>query len=285
MDANRILLFTMIESDRKNINNNTGNITTPRLYEQEAINCFTNWREKAGWLKDIDIVCMCPSNNKPSEETINKLEQLKVTYIEHYLKESEVVPYGFFLVPLIGKLLEERYPSSFMIHIDLDMNIIKPIPDKLFDTKIIKIGQYNIESSKTQRSHSNWELPLDTGFTISHNSSKFYKTFWNYLQYYFKDNYYLTDNDYKLQGTELYFLEEFIADKLYNEKILNIEPIEYYQIGEGYASVEELSDNNISNILFWHEHLFIANTSSYFKDRFKQKINFFKRLKKIENDK
>ena len=65
-----MILFTVIEGDNNNINNNSGNVKVPRMYEQEAIKCFTEWRNNAGWLKDIEIVCYCPTNNKPSNNTI-----------------------------------------------------------------------------------------------------------------------------------------------------------------------------------------------------------------------
>ena len=282
IDPEKILLFTMIESDNKNINNNTGNVTTPRLYEQEAINCFTAWREKAGWLKDIEIICFCPSNNKPSSETIQKLEELKIEYIEQYLPESETMSYGFFMVPLIGKLIEEKYHDKYLIHIDLDMNIIKPLPETLFSDNVIMVGQYDIESSKTQRNKLGWKLPLDTGFTISHTSTNFYYHFWNFFKESLKKENYKKDTDWIAQGCELYFLEEYIADKLYNKNILPIKAIQYYQVGEGYVSVSELSDENLSTVLFWHEHLIIDKNDSYNASRFKQKIEFFRRMKQIE---
>lgn len=275
-----IILFTVIEGDRNNINNNNNVINTPRMYEQEAIKCFTEWRKNAGWLKDIKIICYCPTNNKPSKETITSLEELNVDYIETYLQESEKMEFGFFLVPLVGNLIEDAYPNSTLIHIDLDMNIIKPIPKEYFDGSTY-IGQYDDNSALTQRQSNGWSNPLDTGFTISHTNSKFYKVFWDeFKELYFTKNY-EHEQDWLNQNSPngVCFLEEYVADKLFNKQIIDIKTIQFYQVGEGYAKVNELTDEQLDSVLFWHEHLFIDKESSYNVDRFKQKIEFMKRIK------
>ena len=278
------ILFTVIEGDNNNINNNTGNVTTPRLYEQEAIKCFTNWREKAGNLKDIKIICYAPSKNLPSEDTINALKKLNVTYIENYLKESERMEIGFFLVPLVGYKLEQEYPNDLLIHIDLDMNIIKPIPNKYFDNKIY-IGQYDNISALSQRRNVDWENPLDTGFTISPSSSNFYKVFWEEFSDLYFNKKYKYEESWLCQNAEngVYFLEEYVADKLYNLEILPINPIQFYQVGEGYVEVSDITDDELNKVLFWHEHLFVEE-GNWKRTKIRQKIEFFKRLKKLQKD-
>jgi len=278
------ILFTVIEGDNNNINNNTGNITTPRLYEQEAIKCFTNWREKAGDLKDIKIICYAPTKNLPSKETIDSLEKLNVTYIENYLEESERMEFGFFLVPLVGYKLEQEYQNTLLIHIDLDMNIIKPIPDKYLDNKIY-VGQYDDISTLSQRRNMNWKNPLDTGFTISPTNSNFYKIFWEEFSDLYFNKKYEHEEDWLCQNAEngICFLEEYVADKLYNLEILPINPIQFYQVGEGYAKVSDLSNEELNKVLFWHEHLFIED-GNWKRTKIRQKIEFFKRLKKLQKD-
>jgi len=262
-----------------NINNNTGNVVTPRLYEQEAIKCFTEWRKNAGNLKDIKIICYAPSKNLPSKETISKLKKLKVTYIEKYLPVSDRIEFGFFLVPLVGSIIEKEYPNKTLIHIDLDMNIIKPIPDKYFDDNIY-IGQYDDISSLTQRYYPKWKNPLDTGFTISPTNSKFYEIYWEEFSDLYFNKKYETEEPWLIQNhSNKYFLEEYVADKLYNLQILDIKPIQYYQIGEGYVNVDQLSDEQLNQTLFWHEHLFVENSSEWSRTKIRQKIEFFKRFK------
>lgn len=281
---NEKILFTVIEGNDNNINNNNQevtNVTTPRLYEDEAILCFEEWRKNAGDLKDIKIICHCPTMNRPSKETIKKLQELNVDYIEEYLPEAENMEVGFFLVPLVGALIEQQYPDAYLIHIDLDMKIIKEIPKKYFNKDIIYCGQYDEYAIKDQRKLTNinpdWKQPMDTGFTISHNSMGFYQYYWKRFKDLYDSNVYLEDEGWKLLNTGVYHLEEYVMDLIFFQNELNVQGIKYYQIGEGYTSVELFPADKIQDILFWHEHIFIE--SSYKEERIKEKIKFFKRLK------
>ena len=68
-----------------------------------------------------------------------------------------------------------------MIHIDLDMNIIRPLNNKWFLPDSTIVGQYDEIAAKDQRDTSGLgNLPLDTGFIISHKNSGFYKRFYDY---------------------------------------------------------------------------------------------------------
>lgn len=275
------ILFTVIEGDRNNINNNTNVISTPRMYEQEAILCFENWRKNAGWLKDIEIICYAPTKNLPTSDTISRLKDLNVTYVEQYLPICERMEFGFFLVPLVGKILETENPDSTLIHIDLDMNIIKPIPEKYFDDKVY-IGQYDDSSAMSQRKANSWENPLDTGFTISPSSKQFYNMFWREFRDLYFDKSYEQEEDWLNQDADngVCFLEEYVADKLLNKNLMEINTIQFYQLGEGYAKVSDLNDEELEKVLFWHEHLFLEDDSHWAKTKVRQKIEFFKRTKK-----
>jgi hypothetical protein len=280
------ILFLVIESNNNNINNNNNNISVPRLFEDEAIKCCEHWRKNSGYLKDIDIICFAPTKNTPSLETINKLKKLNVIYIEEYLEISEKLEWGFFLVPYVGKIIEERFPDSYLIHIDLDMNIIQPLDSSFFNENIY-IGQYDDVSSLTQRDSkkNNWRNPLDTGFTISPPGSNFYLIFSDLFSDYYFNKKYITDKKWINQDADngTCFLEEFIADKIYNEEILKVKTIQHYQIGEGYSSVKNLTDEQIVKIYFWHEHIYIDPLSFYNEDRFMQKIYFNKKIRELKN--
>ncbi|MFA7127772.1 MAG: hypothetical protein WC136_01230 [Sphaerochaeta sp.] len=281
MDKDKIILFTVIESDYCNTNNNFSDsgITTPRLYEQEAIKCFTQWRQKGGWLKDIPIICWCPTNNRPTLKTINKLKELGIIYIDQTIPQSFEYTVGFFHVPIVGKLLEELYPLHYLIHIDLDMNIIKPIPEVLFNDNVY-CGQYDPISQQHQRDltviNKDWKLSMDTGFTISHTSHKFYNMYYDV----FTDllNNYKNNESWNKLNSSIYNLEEFAMDILFYKQgdyNLNyeIKSIIYYQLGEGYIPYDEVPKNELNNILFWHEHIY-ENSQGMLND----KIRFLKRL-------
>lgn len=61
----RVALITVIEGNTNNINFDSNNI---RLYEIEALKCFRSWRKNAGSLKNIDIYCICVTDNQPKSK-------------------------------------------------------------------------------------------------------------------------------------------------------------------------------------------------------------------------
>jgi hypothetical protein len=274
-------LITMIENDDQNINNNSGEYVEKRLYESEAIVCFTNWRKNGGWLKDIPIYTYCPTVNIISEDTKIKLKDLNVTYIENHISETDDYFCGYWNVPLVGKIFEETLEEDIFIHIDLDMNLIKPLSKELVDSvgtnEYVICGQYDDYTSNEQRARPpGWSNPFDTGFVISHRDSGFYSAFYSELKE-------LTEtqdeiwND-NLSDRPLYDLEEYVIDKHFNLNMYPyIRPVQRYQIGEFYTPVNEYSDEEVEHIYFWHEHLIPA--PDYLKIRAMEKINYFKRTR------
>lgn len=276
-------LITMIESNESNLNEQNGiTFCEKRLYEDEAVLCFENWRKNGGWLKDISIYVFCPTKNIITEKTKKKFLELNVNYIEKYLPETEELDSGFWIVPLCGMKLEEELTEDIFIHIDLDMNLIKPLPQDLVDGVALNeatlVGQYDDESAKEQRKiGTDWDNPLDTGFIISRRESRFYKFFYENLMKLAK-----TKGDQRWKDNcadqPMYFLEEYVIDKAYNEKQFPIDPIKRYQVGEGYASVKTFSDDELKSVYFWHEH--ILYEKDYY-DKIRERLEFTKRIGKI----
>ena len=274
-------LITMIERNGKSLNDDRG-FTFPkqRLYEDEALLCFESWRRNGGWLKDLPIYVFCPTNNTISAETRAELEKLNVVYIEEYRKETESFLSGFWNVPLCGMLFEERLSEDVLIHTDLDMNLIQPLPKEMLDSVLEKndviCGQYDDVSALDQRKiGEDWVNPMDTGFLISARTSGFYKFFYENLMD-------LTatggDERWKKNCSDFpsWFLEEYVIDKAVNEGTFPIRPVQKYQLGEGYAKIGEFSDEELKKVYFWHEH--ILYEEKY--DKIRQKIEFFKRTGK-----
>ncbi|WP_408098569.1 hypothetical protein ACJVC5_06550 [Peredibacter sp. HCB2-198] len=275
-------LITMIESNENCINSQRGiTFSHKRLYEDEAVLCFKSWRENGGWLKDIPIYTYCPSRNVVSETTKEEMKKYNVTYIENFLPETDGFFSGFWNVPLCGKIFEETLSEDVLIHIDLDMKLIKPLPQELVDSVLnndyVICGQYDDESSKSQRKIGNdWKNPLDTGFLISNRKTKFYKFFYEALSEITKTK---GDARWKEKCSDwpLYFLEEYVIDKAYNEQNYPIRPIQKYQVGEGYAKISTYTDEELRNVYFWHEH--ILHGEDY--DKIREKIEFFKRTRPV----
>jgi len=277
-----VALITVIESNEQNINTERGFDSTSHkngLYEDEAVLCFTNWRMNGGWLKDIPIYAYCPTRNIISQDTKDKLELLNVTYIEKFQPETNNYVCGFWNIPLVGKILEEELKEDILIHIDLDMNLIKPLPKEWFDNEATVVGQYDKLAAQNQRKiGTDWELPLDTGFIISRRDSGFYKFFYEELKI-------LTENQgderwkRECKDVSLNFLEEYVIDKAYNLKQIDIKPLQYYQVGEWYTSVNDLTDEQLKTVCFWHEHI-KYDEEGY--DKIREKIAYKKRIQNLK---
>ena len=111
---------------------------------------------------------------------------------------------------------------------------------------------------------------IDT-YLVKH---KFYRYFYENLIELHKSN---GDERWRKNCTDVanYFLEEYVIDAAYNRNEQPIHPIKYYQVGEGYASIKTFPDDCLSNIYFWHEHLYPS--SKY--DKVRERIEYFKRMK------
>jgi len=269
-------LITIIENNENNLNNQQGVYSNKRLYADEAVLCFENWRANAGWLKDIPIYAICPTNNTLDELETKKLRDLNVVYLEEYMPETENFFCGFWNVPLVMKWCEENLDYETFIHIDLDMNIIKPLPESLVNYHLPICGVYDTVSVKDQRPLPEGWKTFDTGFTISKKDSGFYTLFHNELEKLTKNpgsvwNEYCSDRP-------IQDIEEFAMDYIYANKLIDMQYIEKYQIGEGYASVATLTDDELQNVYFWHEH--ILHEPYY--DKIKEKIKYNKRMRLID---
>ena len=271
-------LFAAIEGDRKNLNNQKGIVQFDRLFEQEAIECFKQWRKNGGWLKDIPIYVLCPTHNTISDATKSALDELCVKYIEEYHPIVETFTSGFLNIPFVGKLMEDRLEEDVLIKIDLDMNLIQPLPEELVNCGEVVCGQYDDYCTKQQRTlEPGWANPFDTGFMITRKDSGFYNKWFDEVVTILND----PESDPEWLGvreqTGEYYLEEYIVDKLYHADPTVLQPVQKYQIGEWYTPVAELTDDELKSVYFWHEHL--ISDPAY--DKIRQKVEYFNRMKKI----
>lgn len=268
-------LIGAIESEFNDTNVNTGIcLACKRRLESEAVECFSSWRKNAGWLKDIPIYAVCPTKNTISNKTKEEFKKLGVIYIEEYEEITETFTSGFLNIPLIGMMMEEKLSEDILIKIDLDMNIIKPLPADLFDFDGIVVGQYDDFCTKYQREGISDNNPYDTGFIIVDRRLKFYKYFFEFCMKLMGSD----DKDWakvRVQTGE-YYLEEHAMDRIAESGVWKIKAIQKYQIGEWYTPVKDLSDNELELVYFWHEHL--EYDKEY--DKIREKIEFFKRTNK-----
>lgn len=270
-------LIAAIEGDKTNLNNQKNIVKFDRLFEQESIVCFESWRKNGGWLKDIPIYVLCPTHNTISIETQRKLKRLNVEYIEEYHSITETFTSGFLNIPYVGMLFEERLDVDVLIKIDLDMNLIQPLPEELVNSNFVVCGQYDDYCTKQQRTlEPGWTNPFDTGFMITKKESKFYKKWWSEVNKILNEG--LHDEEWLKvrEQTGDYYLEEYVVDKLFHSDPSVLMPIQKYQIGEWYTPVKEFTDEELSKVYFWHEHLI----SDPVYDKIREKVEFFNRMKK-----
>jgi len=268
-----IALVTVIENNTDNINSNNGHFEQQRLYFDEALLCFKSWRKNGGNLSGIKIYAICPSKNTLSASEQLQLKELNVEYIEEYMPETETFQFGFYNVPLAMAWAEKNLKEDLFIHTDLDMTLIKPLDDTVFNAALsgkIICGQYDEIAVKDQRkSDESWGLPFDTGFMINLRKLNFYEEYNNQMMELLN-----TDND-----INPYDIEEYIIDRMYNTDFdkFTISPIQKYQIGEGYPNISEFSDEDLKSVYFWHEHILNKEKDSIIK----QRVTYSKRMRAI----
>lgn len=238
-----------------------------RFFEMESVNCVESWRKNAGWLKDIPIYIMNPTGDI-SEKTKEWYNKYNVTYISKKPEIFNIHEYGFFNVHYVGHYLEKlpELQDTLLIHIDLDMEILRPFPEDFFDDlwenkKEAYLGGYFKDDYKNQRKPIYSDQLTNTGFVCNiAGRFNFYEELLKHLVK-IEDLYrkiYLRDYD----------KEEYCSDLLsilFNFKIIN-----GYEQGEGYSVAEDLT-----NVYFWHEHLYESKdiNLSIMKFKLKRRLN------------
>ena len=289
IDSTNIALIVSVESNETNINLLTNTIQIKRFYESEALRCFQSWRKNGGWLKDISIYCVCPSKNTINKSTQIKFKELGVEYIEYLDQNLFNYSSGFLTLPFVGQLFENKVHinETILIKIDLDMQLLKPLPIEWFETVNLGftiVGQYDKYSIKDQRQVYPNFLPFDTGLMITDKNNKFCDLWYKLC---FKD-YVLKTNQWKETKIKFgdYYLEEFVVDYIYANNLAKIFPIQRYQYGEGYASLNTFTDDEFQRLYFLHEHLY-ADQRMLISDEYNsvyEKLIYTKRSRELIYD-
>ena len=180
----KIVLFAPVEADMQDINSVKDGFS--RYFEKEAVKAFACWRQNAGWLKDIPIYAVCSTKATLSEETRLKFRELNVTYVEAYLPITETYTCGFWNIPLVGQWAESNLNADVLIKIDLDMYLIRPLPESLFDNlEATVVGQHDhlaeMHLASISDQYPAFKYFFNTGFTISTPQSQFFDKQMEYL--------------------------------------------------------------------------------------------------------
>lgn len=259
---NNIALITVIEGNFNNINFDENKI---RLYELEALKCFKYWRKNAGCLKNIDIYCICVTDNQPSEKTISKFKKLGVNYIHEYSPITSKFENGFWNKPLGCSILENKLNYDYFIHIDLDMYIIKELKTDIYRNSCLI---YDKLDSIEERQLLNNTHTFNTCFMTSIKDDKIFTNWLNILldieKYNLNEHYSSITKDK---------LEEAAFDMLYYSNKNNIKLVSDIMFGETYTPLNKMKTTN--KISFHHYHLYNKNIlQTYnFKEHEKQFLN------------
>lgn len=247
-----------------------------RDFEKESINCIKAWRKNGGWLKDIPIYIHCPSGDI-SIETKELYNIYKVNFIHHVISEINNFEYGFINVHYSGLYLSSIIKEDILIHIDLDMELLRPLDINFFDP-ILKnnykaiIGGYQKEDYINQRIpiYGDTLLNTDLIITVNNYSEMIYETIINNCIYLNKNNSEIYSNKFRI-----YDIEEYGADKSYYQlkEYIFIRDDLIYEQGEGYHFFKD--PQNLP--YFWHEHL----KRTINKNLLMQKIKLLKSIKKV----
>lgn len=272
---NKYALILTVENENS-INNRRFSETNElnfRYYEKESIRCIKSWRERAGWLKDIPIYVMCPTEDI-KEETKKEYQKYNVNYINQKPINFKSHEYGFTNVHYVGHHFEQLLLDTMLIHIDLDMEILRPLPEDFFDdiwngTYKAYIGSYLQEDYKIQRKPIMCPILTNTDFVV--NIAGKFNIYQEILE--MLDS---LDNEYselmKKHNLRLYDKEEYSSDMMLELFLNQIKPIIGYEQGEGY-----FYDDTLTNVYFWHEH--IKNNSD--NNLSIKKIKLMKRLRNV----
>ena len=287
-----IAVITTIEGDLRDIN--TLKQGYSRHYEQEAIQCFTEWRKNAGWLKDVPIYTIALTRHTISDATKLALRDLNVTYIEAYHEETEQYQNGYWNIPLSGKYFEEHLTEDILIKIDLDMYLIKPLHPSLFELEdgVTTVGRYDEMSAKHNTNKltfpAKYGQPWDTGLVITRRETKFYTKFYETLKQItaehedgtFEQKYglHIKQHDDDV-GVDYGAIEEFAVSVMHTDLGVRLKEINKYNLGEFYAPIDIYTDDEVARIYFFHEH--IPYTEPGY-DKMRTRLSYKKRVIQIE---
>ena len=255
-----------------------------RNYINESIRCIKAWRRNGGYLKDIDIIVDYIGQSELSKEVLEIYSKYNVSGFNSYEKYKEILKefdYGFIGVHLSGQELSFNLKNikPIIIHIDLDMELLQPIPDTFFVPLLDKeciIGGYRDEDLPSQRTPLFNEAILNSDMIITkrfdYSDFIIYPRFLHSIRQINKDykKYQVpSDKEYRL-----FDIEEYGVDKVYaeNKDKFHVVKEDSYEQGEGYFEVQNI---DLTKVYFWHEHI-LDKPNDYFT---KQKIKLIRAIK------
>lgn len=251
VDQNDFVLFLVLDGN-DNIGDYNGKYGAGRRsfnYESEAIKCVKSWRENAGWLNQIKIICFRPTDKEISKETLKILKSYDVNCDYTYTIDRNKYPCGYWNVPFAGSLLEEsNINEKYIIHIDLDMFLMREIPSDFLIPHHQSIAKIAInEHRPTDQPNVNfnpiYEFEINTGFIVSKTEHYFYTIWWKHLKA-ISEKIDQHDPNYSVW-------EERICDVMHFDIGYKFDFFDQYQVN---SDVSGFNEEEIKGLYFLHGH-------------------------------
>jgi hypothetical protein len=220
-------------------------------YETELLCCIKSWRNNGGRFANIPIYVVCPTQKGISPQTVNKMTQMGAQYFHEYKPETDNYKCGYWNVPLAGKMLEHTdfIKENIIIHIDLDMTLMKTPSEELFSVCQNSLAKIGINEHPPTARYPDFDGKIypheaNTGFIVSWRYGGFYTAWYDRLQ--------ALTKEIDQTNPEWYSIyEERVIDMMYFDEDFAVEFIEKYQVN---GDVSEYTDEEIMNLFFFHGH-------------------------------
>jgi len=245
--------------------------------EEEAIRCVKYWKKYD--VMHYPIYALCMTNNPPSTKTLKKLNDMEVIFIWNHIKHLDWFPAGWWYTPVAGAWMEDNTNHNPLIHLDLDMILLRPFElTNDWENYDAMIPAYTEIEPDDRQISPDFKKTFITCFIISKRN--FYRDWFaemNWLAWKWKKKYPALHYEpkkakYKV-SKEVWWdycnLEEHAVDSLFYKNELWIKKLEKTMIGEsqGYGSANDATDNEImKNIYFLHHHYDPKNPNSFEKN-------------------
>ncbi len=210
-------------------NSNNGEWEKAELLEEELQLCIDAWKKI---YPDMRIVGVCPSNKLPK----NIPDEIEF-YHHDFGYDFKC---GYFNIPLGLKWIEDNIEYEHILHIDLDMYLLKEINMSIENDEVI-IGRLN---DKEHKSIVRYEYTFESNFILTSKGTNFFNTWW--------DETMRLEKSYKNDKVFYIEAEELAIDNMYMKNTNNIIPLIDYQFGKRYP-IQNVK--NISTIYFKHQHI------------------------------
>jgi len=245
--------------------------------EEEVLRCVKYWKKYTN--DEYPIYALCMTINPPSMETLTRLAYMGVKFIWDYNVISDWFPAGWWNTPLAGKWMENNTNYYPLIHLDLDITLLRPfrLTDdwKKYDAII---PTYTKENPDDRQIDPDFVKTFITCFIIS-NKNFYHKWYYKMLdlakiwQFKYPNliKYSPELAKYKVSKDvwwDYCNLEEHAVDVLYYENNMKIKKLNKVMIGEnqGYGSANDATDDEIMNdIYFLHYHYDRKNPNGFSK--------------------